>query len=423
MLYTTTKCCRICKSTNLESIFNLGDQALTGVFPKSTSENVPIGPVELVKCSETKGGCGLVQLKQSYSPDAMYGSNYGYRSGLNQSMINHLKKRAQLAMEIAKPEKGDVILDIGSNDCTSLRNYSSDLKLIGMDPSGTKFLKYYPEHVKLIPDFFNAANFRKNMHNEKAKIVTSIAMFYDLEDPIQFMKEIHEILHDDGIWVFEQSYLPTMLEMNAYDTVCHEHISYYAFKQIKWMADRADFKIIDVELNDINGGSFCITVAKKSSKHEENKTRIDELIKSEEELKLSTLTPYHEFLSRVENHKKELNDFIKAETAKGKKIYGYGASTKGNVILQYCNITKNEVKGIAEVNEDKFGAFTPGTLIPIESESTIKSLNPDYLIVLPWHFKAGIIKRETPYIKNGGKFVFPLPKLEIVDKTVLQNVA
>ena len=304
-----------------------------------------------------------------------------------------------------------------------LLNKSSDLKLIGMDPSGTKFLKYYPEHVKLIPDFFNAANFRKNMQNEKAKIVTSIAMFYDLEDPIQFMKEVHEILHDDGIWVFEQSYLPTMLEMNAYDTVCHEHISYYAFKQIKWMADRADFKIIDVELNDINGGSFCITVAKKSSKHEENKTRIDELIKSEEELKLSTLTPYHEFLSRVENHKKELNDFIKAETAKGKKIYGYGASTKGNVILQYCNITKNEVKGIAEVNEDKFGAFTPGTLIPIESESTIKSLNPDYLLVLPWHFRTGIIKRETPYINSGGKFVFPLPKLEIVDKNVLQNVA
>ena len=248
-------------------------------------------------------------------------------------------------------------------------------------------------------------------------------MFYDLEDPIQFMKEIHEILHDDGIWVFEQSYLPTMLEMNAYDTVCHEHISYYAFKQIKWMADRADFKIIDVELNDINGGSFCITVAKKTSKHEENKKRIEELIKNEEELKLSTLTPYQEFLSRVENHKKELNEFIKTETAKGRKIYGYGASTKGNVILQYCNITKNDIKGIAEVNEDKFGAFTPGTLIPIESESTIKSLNPDYLIVLPWHFKAGIIKRETPYINNGGKFVFPLPKLEIVDKNVLQNVA
>lgn len=423
MLYTTTKSCRICKSTNLETIFDLGNQALTGVFPKSASENVPVGPVELVKCSETKGGCGLVQLKQSYSPDAMYGSNYGYRSGLNQSMVNHLKKRATLAMAIAKPEKGDVILDIGSNDSTSLRNYSPDLKLVGMDPSGTKFLKYYPDHVKLIPDFFNARNFKSTMHNAKAKIVTSIAMFYDLEDPIQFMKEVHEILHDDGIWVFEQSYLPTMLEMNAYDTICHEHISYYAFKQIKWMTDRADLKIIDVELNDINGGSFCITVAKNGSKHQENKQRINEFTKSEENLKLSTMSPYQEFLARVENHKRELNDFIKTESAKGKKIYGYGASTKGNVILQYCDITKNDIRGIAEVNEDKFGAFTPGTLIPIESESTIKSLNPDYLIVLPWHFKAGIIKREESYIRNGGKFVFPLPGLEIVDKKYFLNVA
>lgn len=423
MLYTTTKSCRICKSTNLETIFDLGNQALTGVFPKSASENVPVGPVELVKCSETKGGCGLVQLKQSYSPDAMYGSNYGYRSGLNQSMVNHLKKRATLAMAIAMPEQGDVILDIGSNDSTSLRNYSPDLKLVGMDPSGTKFLKYYPDHVRLIPDFFNASNFKKTMHNAKAKIVTSIAMFYDLEDPIQFMKEVHEILHDDGIWVFEQSYLPTMLEMNAYDTICHEHISYYAFKQIKWMTDRADLKIIDVELNDINGGSFCITVAKNGSKHQENKQRINEFTKSEENLKLSTMSPYQEFLARVENHKRELNDFIKTESAKGKKIYGYGASTKGNVILQYCDITKNDIRGIAEVNEDKFGAFTPGTLIPIESESTIKSLNPDYLIVLPWHFKAGIIKREESYIRNGGKFVFPLPGLEIVDKKYFLNVA
>ena len=416
MAYTTIERCRICGSSQLNFVLDLGEQALTGVFPQSPTEQVPSGPLTLVKCDEESGGCGLVQLRQSYDGSLMYGENYGYRSGLNKSMIRHLQHRVQCAMEMASPEPGDFIIDIGSNDSTTLRFYPTDLELLGVDPTGEKFKEYYPTRVQLLPDFFKADLVAEKYPNRKAKIITSLAMVYDLDAPQEFVRDIHRLLDNEGIWVFEQSYLPLMLKQNAYDTICHEHIEYYALRQIKWMLDRNGFKIIDIELNDVNGGSFCVTAAKDESSYRENTEVIHELLEAEDAAGLSTMEPFKRFHADMLQHRSDLQEFIQRAQDEGKTVCGYGASTKGNVMLQFCGFTPDHIPAIAEVNPDKFGCFTPQTNIPILSEPDVRAMNPDYLLVLPWHFRKGIVERESAWLESGGELVFPLPGLEVVRK-------
>ncbi len=423
MSHVTIRGCRICGNSELHSVLHLGEQALTGVFPRSPAHPVEAGPVELVKCTENEGGCGLVQLRQSYAPEAMYGHNYGYRSGLNQSMVQHLRGRVKAALAIAQPQPGDLIIDIGSNDSTTLQSYPKAFEMVGIDPTGIKYARYYPDHIKLIPDFFTADAFHDLYPGRRAKIITSFAMFYDLESPQTFMADIAECLTDDGIWVFEQSYLPGMLAALAYDTICHEHLNYYALRQIKWLTERTGFKILDVERNDVNGGSFCITVAKSTSAYQENTRQIEDVLADEERLGLGTARPFEQFRDKVFRHRSELCAFIKQVHGQGRTIYGYGASTKGNVILQFCNLTTAEIPAIAEVNEDKFGAYTPRTLIPIRSEAEVRAADPDYLLVLPWHFKQNILQREKAYLARGGKLVFPLPRIEVVTRAGVRAAA
>ncbi|MDX2188971.1 MAG: class I SAM-dependent methyltransferase [Bacteroidota bacterium] len=413
-MYKEVNVCRICGNTKFEPIVSLGVQSLTGVFPKSIDDKVDKGPLDLVQC-KGDNSCGLVQLKHSFSHEEMYGMNYGYRSGLNKSMVMHLSSITKKVSQIIELKDNDVIIDIGSNDSTLLQSYAqvtkAKLNLIGIDPTGIKFKKYYPENINLIADFFSANIFKKAYPNKKAKVVSSIAMFYDLEDPTSFMEDIYNVLSDDGIWIFEQSYLLTMLEVNAYDTICHEHIEYYAIRQIEWMAKKVGFKLVDIILNDINGGSFQIICTKAINNNIKSSSNLDKLIINENDNLHKLLINYK---IQVENHRNELIKLLTKLKTEGKKVFGYGASTKGNVILQYCGIDKNLMPYIAEVNEDKFGSFTPGTLIPIISENEARALKPDYFLVLPWHFRAGILEREKEFLKNGGKFIFPLPKIEIV---------
>ncbi|MFH2024274.1 MAG: class I SAM-dependent methyltransferase [bacterium] len=419
-MYTEIKKCRICGNTDLVSILHLGDQYLTGVFPKTKEETITSGPIELLKCQEDKKGnfCGLLQLRQSYDLNEMYGVNYGYRSSLNRSMVEHLRSKVNSLCQRIALNKDDVVVDIGSSDGTMLSFYPRDAQvLIGFDPSAEKFRKCYRGDIHLITDFFSAKNYREKFGNEtKAKIVTSIAMFYDLENPIEFMQQIETILAEDGIWHFEQSYLPSMLEQNAYDTICHEHLEYYAVKQIKWMTDRAGLKILDIKLNAINGGSFAVTTAKQCAPYPENNKIIDKFLEQEQRIGLDTLTPYIAFKERIFQHRSDLVKKLRQIRNDGKMIVGYGASTKGNVLLQFCGLDETLISCIAEVNKNKFGCFTVGTNIPIVSESEAKVLNPDYLFVLPWHFKKNIIERESEYLNNGGKLLFPLPKIEEVEK-------
>jgi hypothetical protein len=409
--------CRICGNRDLSPVLSMGQQYLTGVFPNTPGAPLSKGPLELVACNAVRNptACGLVQLRQTYDLDEMYGEGYGYRSSLNRAMVNHLQLKVDQLLERYPVMSGDLVLDIGSNDGTLLSFYPTNgLTVVGIDPTAKKFLRYYRKDVVVIPEFFSADLFRKTFGKKQARIITSVAMFYDLENPLQFMREIASILDEDGIWHFEMSYLPELVRTMGYDTICHEHLEYYALRQIKWMTDRCGLKILSAELNNTNGGSFAVTTARRSSRYPANTKQIEELLRREETERLGTVTEHRTFETAVETHKQQLLALLHTLKHQGQTVIGYGASTKGNVLLQYCGITPDLLPAIAEVNEDKFGCFTPGTKIPIVSEAEAHAMKPDYLFVLPWHFRDNLIQREKAFLQGGGKMIFPLPKIEIV---------
>ncbi len=403
--------CRISGSKNLITVLDLGLQSLTGVFPKKPDTPITVGPLQLVWCPDS----GLLQLNHSYDLAEMYGMNYGYRSGLNQSMVQHLQHKVNCLQRLYPLTSEDTVIDIGSNDATLLSAYNTNgLNRIGIDPTGEKFSEFYQNGIELVSDFFTAKGYQSRFGDRKAKIITSIAMFYDLEKPHDFVADIFEVLDEDGIWHFEQSYMPTMLRMNSYDTVCHEHLEYYSLSVVKNLIEQCGLRLIDVQMNAVNGGSFAVTAAKKSSQIKSNDKVIDWLLGQEDRIGLNTPKPFREFEERVFRHRDDLSRLIRALNADNKKVVGYGASTKGNVLLQFCNFTSQDIACVAEVNADKFGAFTPGTHIPILSEAEVRGMKPDYMLVLPWHFRDSIIRREAEYLALGGKLIFPLPEIEII---------
>lgn len=411
------KRCRICGNADLIPILDPSIQALSGRFPAKDEPDPPKAPLELVKCNDTKNSsdCGLLQIKHSVSPEEMYQYTYGYRSGTNKTMRAHLNSIVQSVQEMVKLQESDVVLDVGSNDGTLLKCYEvQGLQKIGIDPTGEQFSEYYAEDIKLVSDYFNASNYFSASSDKKAKVVTSIAMFYDLESPMSFVKDVKKVLDNDGIWVLEQSYMPTMLEMNSFDTICHEHLEYYSLKQIDWMLSKNDLRIIDVEFNDINGGSFRVYACHKNSTLESNQEKIDQVFSNEKKLKLDSEQPYKDFRDRVFNLRNELYNFLTTEKSKGKSIYVYGASTKGNVLLNFYNINDNLITAAADRNPEKWRHRTPGTNIPIISEEDARKAKPDYFLVLPWHFKNEFIEREAEFLASGGKFIFPLPEISII---------
>jgi NDP-4-keto-2,6-dideoxyhexose 3-C-methyltransferase len=404
--------CRICGNHRLETILELGVQKLTGVFPTSPDVDLLGGPLELLRCAPSAGHCGLVQLRHSYPLEAMYGDNYGYRSGLNSSMTTHLASKAAFLTALSKPVPGDLIVDIGSNDGTLLRSYDALYDLLGIDPVARKFLAFYPRWIRVLPEFFSRELWQAQLSGRKAKIITSIAMFYDIERPMEFVGTIRDFLASDGIWHFEQSYLPLLLERCAYDTICHEHIEYYCLRQIQWMIERSDLKIVALQINDVNGGSLAVTVARNEAPYPKAKEEIERVLQAEERKGLEGFEPLHRFRDNVFAHRDRLLKQIRCVQQRGEKLLGYGASTKGNVILQFCGLTTKEIPFIAEVNPEKFGRFTPGSGIPIVSEPEVHAMKPDVLFVLPWHFRQNLIEREEDFLQRGGRLLFPLPDVE-----------
>jgi C-methyltransferase C-terminal domain/Putative zinc binding domain/Methyltransferase domain len=416
-MFKQIQSCRICGNRNLAPVLSLGDQYLTGVFPQRPNSDMSRGPLELVRCDGVDV-CGLVQLRHSYDHAEMYGASYGYRSSLNKSMVHHLAETVKTLLAIVGLGDTDLILDIGSNDGTLLSNYPTEgSTLVGIDPTAAKFRRYYRPDICVIPEFFSAGTIRKHFGDRRARLVTSIAMFYDLEAPQAFAQQIVNMLTDDGVWHFEQSYLPAILRANSYDTICHEHLEYYALRQIQWIVDRVGLKIIDVRLSDINGGSIAVTAARKAAAYPKSK-QADSLMAAEEQMGMFSPTTYAQFALRVSKHRHALSQMIRGLRASGKTVLGYGASTKGNVILQYCGLSPAEIPCIADVNSDKIGCVTPGTWIPIVSEEDARAADPDYFLVLPWHFRENLIAREQEFLQRGGKMIFPLPTIEVVSADV-----
>lgn len=409
----TLENCRLCQGRDLQVLLDLGVMASCGNFPKREEEDLN-GPMNLVRCT----GCGLVQMGYSYHMPVFFGEGYGYRSGLNRTMVNHLHSVVRSVQEVRPLAEGEYVLDIGANDGTSLKAYPADANRVGMDPTISTFKDFYPDDIIQIADFFSSKNWVERVGNHKASIVSSIAMFYDIERPVDFAKEIASILAPDGVWVFEQSYLPLMLERRSFDTICHEHLEYYTLSQIERILSEAGLRVVAVDLNDINGGSFRITATHVTSPIEEtDPEQLSELRKSDAAFNENFDAIFSDFSGRLDELKKALLGCFKDLASQGKTVHGYGASTKGNTLLQLYGIDAALMPMIADVNERKWGLMTPGTHIPIVSEEESKRHRPDYYMVLPWHFRDGILEREKEFIAHGGGFIFPLPQVEIVDQS------
>ena len=378
----------------------------TGIFPKSRNSVIPKGKLKLIRCKK----CTLLQLEDNFDYKLMYGKNYGYMSSLNKAMKFHLKLKKKYLLDTYKVKKGSSILDIGSNDGTFLNFFSNDYKLFACDPTIKKFKKYYRKDINTNANFFSTGHYK----NQKFDLITSIAMFYDLPDPLKFAKDIKSLLSKDGIWHVEMSYMPSMLSNKSYDTICHEHLEYYSLKSLKFLTKLSNLKIVNISFNQINGGSFSLDIAKNDSVYSENNTLLKWLLLRENLNQFNSLKTQKNFFKDIKKNKILFFNLIKKLKSNRKKICGYGASTKGNVILQYCGLTEKHLDYIFEVNPFKYNRYTPGSKIRILPEKYINRVKPDYLLVLPWHFKDHIILKEKKFLDSGGKLIFPLPEIEII---------
>ena len=408
-IFNSINKCRSCSSKQITKIFSLGHQCFGGIFPSSKKQNIPTGPLELIKCKK----CQLIQLKHNFNRGKMFGINYGYESGINKSMKNHLKNVVRHSSKIISLKKSDAVVDIGSNDGTLLNFFrNGEQKLYGIDPTiNKKFKKNYNKKIHCISRLFDTIaveTLQKKI--KKAKIVFSIAMFYDLPNPVKFAQNIKRIIGDDGIWVSEQSYCPFMLKNNSFDTICHEHLEYYTIKSIRYIFEKVGLKIVDIKFNDVNGGSFRTIVSSVNSKLKE--FRKLNFYEKREKILLKKYS-FGKFIKKIRTIKRNLNYLLRKISLQNKTVYGYGASTKGNVLLQHFNITDKHLPYISEVNKFKFNRYTPLTKIKILDHNTICKKLPDYFLVLPWHFKNNILKKDIHILKKGVKYIFPLPNIRI----------
>jgi len=413
------KTCRVCGSSALTKVIDLGEQYLQGSFVKPGKDLPPLRkiPATLLRCDPTKDehACGLLQMEHTVPPEVLY-SAYWYRSGTNNTMRQHLRGIVMEALALFNKPTARV-LDIGCNDGTLLSYYPESHEKFGVDPSDVAQEIQPP--VTVVRDIFPSNELLARLQGRHIDIVTSIAMFYDLEDPIAFTKGIRDILSPEGIWIFEMSYMPTMLKMTSYDTICHEHLEYYSLAVIEYILKRVGLKIFNVALNSINGGSIrCFATHEDNFAYKIDKFmhNIQSLHQEEFDLELDTDKPYKNFQGRINVHKEELTSLLKKLKKEGKRIHIYGASTKGNTILQWCGIDNRIIDVAAERNPDKFGAHTLGTDIPIVSEEESRAMNPDYYLVLPWHFKDEFLEREKEMLSKGTGLIFPLPTIDVIKK-------
>ena len=414
------KTCRVCGSDSLTPVIDLGEQYLQGSFVKPGKELPPMRkiPCEIVRCNPTidETACGLLQMKHSVPPAILYAA-YWYRSGTNETMRFHLQGIAEQATNLwAKPQA--TVLDIGCNDGTLLKNYPPGFIKYGVDPSDVAS-DVAGENLQVVQDIFPSKQLTEMIGAGKIDIITSIAMFYDLENPVEFCGGIKNLLSENGIWTFEMSYMPEMLRLNSYDTICHEHLEYYSLAVLEKILKLAGLQLFDISFNDINGGSIrCSATHDGNIKYNtaENGRLINQIRGQEFDLALDTDAPYLEFQQRIEKEKEALRSLLINLKAEGKRIHIYGASTKGNTILQFCGINNEIIDCAAERNPDKYGAKTLGTNIPIVSEAESRAMNPDYYLVLPWHFKTEFVEREREMLDKGVGFIFPLPTIEIVKR-------
>ncbi|MBI5044735.1 MAG: methyltransferase domain-containing protein [Candidatus Levybacteria bacterium] len=399
--------CRSCKSPKITTILSLGNIALSDFADNDIKP--PKYPLVLVLCTK----CFLVQLKHTTPSSLLYTEHYGYKSGINQTMKDELKGIAEESLKILDSDRKKIIaIDIGANDGTLLKYYPSYVKKIGVEPVKklAKECKQYADIV--INDFFRYETANKTLKTKKADIISAISCFYDMEDPNEFVADVVKCLNVNGIFVIQQNYLVKMLTQNAFDNIVHEHIEYYSLISLQHLLDRHGLEVFHLELRELNGGSFRTYIARKGERT--ISTAVYEQFELEKLINLNRKKVYADFSKKIKQNKKQVQKFLKEQRTQNKSVYLYGASTRGNTLLQYFGIDKKLIPYAVERNPEKWGKKIASVGIEIISEEQARKEKPDYMLVLPWFFKQEFIRRERKYLENGGHFIFPLPILEVI---------
>ena len=415
--------CKVCGNQDLIKVLTLDEQYLSPTFVLSNKNNELAEiktPLTLLLCdkNKNKNNCGLLQLKEITEPDYLY-KEYFYRTATNDTMRKDLRELVEQVLEISSPKSEDIVVDIGANDCTMLNFYEEKFNLVGFEPARNIKFVDNGKKIKLINNYFNSKNFKDIFARKKAKVITSCAMFYDLENPVEFVNDIEEILDNEGIWCCQISYLDSMIRYNNFYDICHEHLSYYSLESFEYLINKQGLKLFYAETNEVNGGSIRLYICKKNSKKYDKEVfskKLNDLRKKEKMLNLTSIETYLDFENIVNDLKSKTIKFVDKIIKNKKKVLALGASTKGNIILQHFGLTKDKIPYISERNPEKVGLKCLGSDIELISEEKAREINPEAFIVLPWNFKKEIVKRERKYLDDGGKLMFVMPFPHVVTK-------
>ena len=418
------KLCKICGSENLTDVISLEAQFLSATFVEDNLLEGALAslkvPMTLTLCdtSQNDNGCGLLQLREEVDGDLLY-RRYFYRSSTNSTMVSDLKEVVEDISKKVMLDPGDIVVDIGANDCTMIQFYPDRVKKVAIEPAKNIDWKNVDPSVLIVNDYFSAQAFEKSLPGQRVKAFSCCAMFYDLADPNSFVADIKKLLVEDGVWCIQLSYLPLMLEnMNFYD-ICHEHLSYYSIKSLNNLLQRNGLYIFDASKNDVNGGSVRVFIAhieNEEVSNRSNRSNVSKLLLEETTMGLENPETYREYYYQMTVLSAKVRQYFDTESAKGNSIVGLGASTKGNILLQFFGITKEMMPYISEINKLKVGLKTLGSDFELVSESFAASLKPSTYFVLPWYFKDEIIARESAFLEAGGHLLFPMPYAHIVTK-------
>jgi NDP-4-keto-2,6-dideoxyhexose 3-C-methyltransferase len=414
--------CRVCGQGNLNPILSLGDQFSVG-FPDSAEQETVKAPLDLVLCDPRQGGCGLLQLKHTLDHDVLY-REYWYKSGISTTMVKALGDIVRSGEKLMALKPGDLVIDIGANDGTLLRQYTTQgVEKVGFEPSNLWKLGV-EAGTRIINDYFNHASFARELGDRRARMITSIAMFYDLEDPNAFVRDIKLCLDKDGLWIVQMNYLGLMLKENTFDNISHEHLEYYSLFSVENLLRRHGMEVMDVELNDVNGGSYRLYIRNVGAKIEGlpgGASRLISLRDAEKDQGFDSSRVYQEFSSRIQSMRDQLLEVLRREASLGRRIYIYGASTRGLVVLQYAGINSQLIPFAVDKNSDKWGRYIVGTGIKVIPFEEYRATPPDCLLVLPYQFKNEIAWQEREFLNNGGRMIFAMPTVHVIDREFLDE--
>lgn len=391
--------CRSCQGEVLHEFLNLGDQYLSDF--RDDNSKPPKYPLVAVLCDR----CKLVQLKHTTPQPEMYHDRYGFKSGVSDSIKKDLDSVVLHAFQyVNDPERW---LDIASNDGTLLSFVPDNIYRVGVDPVTFLCIEAETHADLIINDYFTSEV------GGEFDVITSVSCFYDMPDPSQFVKDVKSVLAPKGVWIIQQNYLLTTLQLGAVDNFCHEHLEYYTLKSLEHLLNRFNLQVVEVTTSMINGGSIRTVVAHKDA------FSVYESVDKQRHLEylygIELLVTYQMFADDIALELNKLRRLVSDLKDHGKTVAILAASTRGATIWQSVEFDNSLIDYAVERNPAKVGKWFSAIGVPIISEVEAHKRNPDYMIIGPWFFASELVKREEEYIKQGGSLILPLPSVEIID--------